>query len=134
MAQLRMKYSARKIRVEANAFEIVIATLCLLSSLVYLVGPEAQRDPAIVRLLGDFIWVWAGALVVAGLSIIGGLWFGSPRWEIAGLLLLSSAAALQALAFMAFIGFAASVPMGLFVSIAWASLVRVRLVLMHRVL
>lgn len=76
-------------------------------------------------------YAWVSGLSLSCIGILVGLWTGRANLEVAGLILLSSAAGMQAVALVFIIGMQALVSIGTFVAVTWAALTRARLVWKH---
>lgn len=119
----------RRSRFEANAFEAVIATVCLIVAMQFFLAPqslEAQRTAQILQ--GNVLWAWNVDLGISAIAILSGLWTARGNWEAAGLFLLCGALVVQIVAVLFAVGVAALVGLSLSVGIVVACLARVAMI------
>lgn len=117
----------RKARIQANAFEVVIAFVCFLSTLSFFVDPTYLERSAFAEAAPAFRYLWALMLLIASSGILYGVWKGKANIEVAGLISLSSASAMQSFALISVRGWGSVLSIGVFFAIGWACLVRARL-------
>lgn len=87
----------------ANAFELLLALLAIISAVAFFVSPSVQRS-AVGVALHPFDQVWNAGYGLAGLLIVVGLTTPRPRLELAGLSLLAAAVAINAAAVVSVAG------------------------------
>lgn len=125
--------AARKARYIANAFEVLIARLCIFSALSFFFEPGYLERSAIGQAAPAIRYVWVAMMIGAAIAVLAGLRFGLAHIEVAGLILLSSAVVMQGVATITEIGPRAILSVGLFVAVGWACLQRASLVWRHGV-
>ena len=124
---------SRAVRFQVNCFEALIALLCLISALSFYVDPHSLDDQAVGTVIPiGWAWCWTTGLALAGAGILAGIWTGRANVESAGLILLSSAVAIQATAVIAYRGPSAIISTLLAAAVVISSLVRVRILLAHK--
>lgn len=119
----------RRVRIEANAFELLIAFLCALSALAYFLVPDYLEESAIGQATAIVRYVWVTLLAASAGFITTGLWNGRGDLEAAGLVCLATASALQAIALALTIGGGSLTSIGTFAAVAWACIMRLRLLI-----
>lgn len=101
----------------AASFELWIALAAIVTAATYVIAPELLKFSALGREVDVLGVVWSAMYAGGGLSIFYGLLRPSLRFELAGLCLLGTAAAVNAVAIYALCG-----PSGLGSSLTYASL------------
>lgn len=119
----------RRTRVEANSFEVLIAVLCGISAIAHLLVPNHLNDSPMGEAAAVVRFAWVVLLASAGGFIFSGLWSGKAHLEVAGLIFLSAACAIQAVAVLFVVGSAALTTIVIFAAVAWACLVRARIII-----
>lgn len=114
----------RKPYLIANAFELVIAALAILSTVAYVVYPESASASAVGRALHPYDAVWIFGYGIAGLGITVGLVRPSPRLELAGLVLMGAAMTINAVAVVSLRGSHAVLPLLSYLAVGIACYVR----------
>lgn len=112
-----------------NAFELWIALAAILTALTYFYDPAALTDSSVGRVAHPIAFTWNTGYLTAGVLITTGLWRPSPRLELAGLSLFSSAVLINAVAIVAVRGSAAIGVVFTYVGLAAASAMRAYLVM-----
>lgn len=120
-----------KARLQHNAFEVWVAFAAILTSVSFLLAPEAARQTPIGIALARFAWTWTYGYGIAGVLLLFGLWRGKANVEVAGLCLLSAALLMNALAGIALAWPAAFVSTIVYLSCACASVTRVVVISQH---
>lgn len=119
---------ARRARLEVNAFEALIALLCLLAAAKFFVDPGNLDASAVGRALPPWDFLWNAGFGLGGLAILAGLWAGRGDVEVAGLFLLSTAILLQGIAVLVIYGWAGLVSEALYAAVVLACAERARIV------
>lgn len=121
------KRAARRARLEANAFEVLIAFLCLLSAISYFLEPDYLERSPIGQTVPAFQYAWVTMLLSSAGGILFGIIKGSARFEVGGLVMLAAIAGMQVVALVSHFWPAGLTSSALFLAVAWACLVRARL-------
>lgn len=101
---LRESLRRRRLRFEANAFEVFVAVAGLNAAVAFFAAPAALDSSPIGRALRPWDVVWNGLLAVGALLILVGLWRGRVNVEAAGLVTLSAAIVILCVAIAATVG------------------------------
>lgn len=112
-----------------NAFELWIALAAILTAITYFYDPGALDDSSIAQVAHPVAFAWNIGYLVAGAAVTVGLWRPSPRLELAGLSLFSSAVIMNAIAIGAVRGSAGAGTIFTYVGLAAASGMRAYLVM-----
>lgn len=101
-----------------NAYEAWAAMAALLAGVAFLLEPGSASSSTVARQAGALAIVWGLLYAGGGLTVLLGLWLPSPRVELAGLCMFSSAAAIDGLTLLVF-----RFPEGLRVALLYLSFV-----------
>lgn len=112
----------------ASVMEAAIAGGLLLSGVTYLVSPDELARSVVGHAVGPFDSVWSWMYVFGAVAVLYGIVRISPRWRVAGLVLLTAGLLMQFVAAVSF-----EVSPRAFVSLIYALACGVRALLIARV-
>lgn len=112
-----------------NIFELWVGLAGVISLILFIYDPLAQRNSSISHAIGHkWAVVWQVAYGIAGLMIWYGLLRPSPRWEIAALCVLGSATAINGVAILNLFGLRGITTAATLIALSGASWIRAFLV------
>lgn len=114
--------------VVAHAFEAALGIAAAVAGVVYFIDPASLHQTSIGHNLQGLAFAWSALYFLGGLLMVGGLFVGSLRMELAGLCLFIPAMLTQGVAIMLFAGTRGVSPAMSFVAFCVAALLRARTV------
>lgn len=101
-----------------NAYEAWAAMAAVLAGVAFLIEPDSVQSSTVARQAGALTLLWGLLYAGGGLMVLIGLWLPSPRVELAGLCMFSSAAAIDGVSLLVF-----RFPVGIRVALLYLSFV-----------
>lgn len=90
------KWGDRRVRFELHSFEALIAFLCLVTAIQFVIDPDNLQQSRTAEILpGVWLQIWNVLLGVGAFGILAGLWSARGDWEAAGLFALCGAMVVQ---------------------------------------
>lgn len=108
-----------------NLFELWVGLAGVISGLVFFYDPLSISNNALAHTITfPIAAAWSVSYFFSGLIIWYGLLRPSPRWEVAGLILLGSATAIEGVAIISYFGLRGAATASTLISLAVASWLR----------